>query len=264
MDQTSTNDIRQALLEVIEEVRPKNATDGALQQNSVLPRVAQRLSVGHNVNLQRLVLSEWYSLFTTGHLSWGHNIDNPGPPFCHVTARGDEALAMLSRDPSNPRGYLEYVRSVAELSPVAWSYLDEALKCYVGGQYKAASVMLGGSLESVVLEIRDHLVERFQRLKVPVPSGLHDWRVKTVLDEVQRQVDARRSVLPRPLLEEASAHWPAFAQQIRAIRNEAGHPSSVDPVTPESAHAAFLMFPILARISQALHVWIDETSDRQQ
>lgn len=205
-----------------------------------------------------MILSEWYSLFATGHLSWGHNIGNPNPPFFHVTARGRSALEILSRDPSNPRGYLEHVKTVASLNTVAWSYLDEALKCYVGGHYKAAAVMLGGASESLVLEVRDHLVGRLQSIGLQVPTNLKDWRVKTVLDGLQQQIEARRSTLSRQLREEAEAHWAAFAQQIRAIRNEAGHPSSVDPITPESAHAAFLIFPVLAHIAQGLHQWIDE------
>lgn len=116
--------------------------------------------------------------------------------------------------------------------------------------------MLGGASESIVLELRDHLVQRLGELGQSPPSKLGDWRVKTVLDELQQFVDARKGTLPRELREEFSAYWPAFTQQIRAVRNDAGHPSSVDPVSPESAHASFLVFPLLAQLASRLHEWV--------
>jgi hypothetical protein len=60
----------------------------------------------------------------------------------------------------------------------------------------------------------------------------------------------------KPLAESFSAYWPAFAEQIRGARNDAGHPASVDPVTPETVHAALLIFPELARLAKALEAWI--------
>jgi hypothetical protein len=107
--------------------------------------------------------------------------------------------------------------------------------------------MIGGATESVVLELRDHLVHRLGELGQVVPPKLSDWPIKTVLDELQQYVDARKGTLPRELRDEFSAYWPAFTQQIRVVRNDAGHPSSVDPVSPEAAHASFLVFPLMCQ-----------------
>lgn len=250
-------DIRQVLLEEIAAAEPRDPREGSLQQNTILRRVTERLNLPRDIELERLVLAEWYWLFNTGYLAWGHDINNPNPPFCHVTARGHATLEALSRDPGNPAGYLAYLHSLAQVNPVAMSYLAEGLDCYIGGHYKAAAVMLGGASESLVLELRDHLVRRLGELGQPVPQKLTDWRVKTVLDELQQFVEARKGTIPHESREEFSAYWPAFTQQIRAVRNDAGHPTSVDPVSPESAHASYLVFPLLAQLAARLHEWID-------
>lgn len=256
MPRLSPQEIRQVLLDEIRAAQPRNPGDGNLQQFTILNRVSQRLNIINDLELEQLVLAEWYGLFNTGYLSWGHNLGNAGPPFFHITARGKNALADLSRDPGNPAGYLAYVGTLAKLNPIAQSYLTEGLKCYVAGHYKAAAVMLGGASESVVLDLRDHLTQRLGELGQPVPAKLTDWRIKTVLDEFQRFVDTHKATLGHDVREEFTAYWPAFTQQIRAARNDAGHPSSVEPVSPETAHASFLVFPLLAKLAAQVHEWI--------
>jgi hypothetical protein len=54
------------------------------------------------------------------------------------------------------------------------------------------------------------------------------------------------------------AYWAAFAQQIRTVRNDVGHPSSVDPVTPDTVHASLLIFPELAKLQNKLTNWVKD------
>jgi hypothetical protein len=256
MPRPSPQDVRQVLLEEVQRARPKSPTDGSLQQNTVLRRVGERLSVVNDLELEQIVLAEWYGLFRTGYLSWGHNLNNCNPPFFHVTAHGAKALQALSRDPGNPAGYIGHLRSMASLNPVAMSYLVEGLDCYVGGHYKAAAVMLGASSESVILDLRDHLAQRLPEIGQTIPQKLLDWRVKSLLDELQSFIETRKNTLPRETREEFSAYWAAFAQQVRSVRNDAGHPTSVDPVSPDAVHASFLVFAPLAKLATQLHEWI--------
>jgi len=65
----------------------------------------------------------------------------------------------------------------------------------------------------------------------------------------------KRGLLPQ-LRERFEAYWPAFTLQIRSIRNEVGHPVSIEPITPESVHAAFLVFPEVASVSSGLMDWL--------
>jgi hypothetical protein len=146
--------------------------------------------------------------------------------------------------------------SFAALDPVADSYLREGLNCYVGGMYKAAAVMIGGAAESLILQMRSLVVNNLSAKGQPLPKGITDWRIKTVLDSLYDFLDTQKSSFPKTLREEFESYWLAFAQQIRATRNDAGHPTSVDPVTEGAVHASFLVFPNLARLTSSLTDWI--------
>ncbi len=62
--------------------------------------------------------------------------------------------------------------------------------------------------------------------------------------------------MPRALFEAFEANWPAFTQQIRVARNEAGHPTSIDPVGEDAVLGSLLIFPELLKLSAKLETWI--------
>lgn len=62
--------------------------------------------------------------------------------------------------------------------------------------------------------------------------------------------------MPYALAESFEQYWPAFTGQIRNVRNDAGHPKSIEPVTYETVQASLLIFPELARLIQNLITWI--------
>ena len=84
------NKIREVLLKVIKEYEKKGP--GHFQQRPILIESAKRLGIKGDLDLEQALLTVWHDLFRTGHLSWGHNLDNPGPPFCHLTTKGREEL----------------------------------------------------------------------------------------------------------------------------------------------------------------------------
>jgi hypothetical protein len=242
--------IREALLSAIEDQAPTSQIGASLQQNSILIAVEQKLGRGHD----EAILTQWGDLFRTGLLAWGLTLSNPNPPFFHLTERGRTALENLTRDPSNPAGYLRHLASIAAPNPIAISYLTEALDCYVAGLFKAGAVMVGGAAESVILDLRDATCAKLKALGRPVPKGMEDWRIKTVSDALRSFFEGQN--LPRDLREPFDAYWSAFAQQIRSVRNDVGHPVSVDPVTPDTVHASLLIFPELARLAASLERWV--------
>lgn len=258
MPNIAAADIRETVLNVIHEMQPKGALDSPLQQSSVLDVVAKRLITTRNEETERAVLALWHDLFRTGHLAWGINFSNPNPPFFHITDRGRRALERLSRDPGNPAGYLAHLHSISIPNAIALSYLKEGLECFSAGLHKAAAVMLGAAAESVILEIRGVVRDRLSATGSIVPKRLEDWRVKTVNDALYEILYARVSKMPHELQSEFESLWPAFTQQIRSTRNDAGHPSSIDPVEPDAVHASFLVFPEIARTATRLLKWIPE------
>jgi len=254
---TDTYDIRAVLLQVIQDQTPKSPTGASLQQTSVLEETKRRLGITYeNLVKEQAILTTWHDLFRTGYLAWGLNITNPKPPFFHVTENGRRALASLSRDPGNPAGYLRHLSTIATLNPIANSYLKEGLDCYVAGLYKAAAVMIGGATESVILELRDITVQKLNTLGKSILKNLTDWKIKTVSDALHNFLDSNKKRFTPELRDEFEAYWMAFAQQIRTVRNDAGHPTSVDPVTSDTVHASLLIFPELAKLAAKLRTWI--------
>lgn len=251
-----TYDIRAVILQVIKDQHPKGQTDASLQQDSVLEETKRRLGITHDITKEQAILTTWHDLFRTGYLAWGKDITNPNPPFSHVTESGRRTLASLSRDPSNPAGYLQHLASIAKLNSIATSYLTEGLECYVAGLYKATAVMVGGATESIILELRDVTVQKLTSLGKTVPKNMNDWKIKTVSDALHNFLDGHKSQFGPELRDEFEAYWNAFAQQIRAVRNDAGHPTSIEPVTPDTVHASLLIFPELAKLSGKLRTWV--------
>jgi hypothetical protein len=92
-----------------------------------------------------------------------------------------------------------------------------------------------------------------------VPNELKDWRIKRVLDALEREFAARKSQMPRKLLDMFESFWSAFTQQIRLARNDVGHPKNIDGVTPETVHASLLIFPELAKLCSDLRSWISKS-----
>lgn len=253
---TDTYDIRALMLQVIHDQQPKGPTGAPLLQDEILRETTRRLGITCDIAKEEAILTTWYDLFRTGYLAWGLNIANPNPTFFHLTESGRRTLTSLNRDPGNPDGYLRHLASIAKLNPIAHSYLIEGLECYVYGLYKAAAVMVGGATESIILELRDTTVQKLTLLGKSIPKNMNDWKIKTVSDAIHNFLDGLKSKFGPELRDEFEAYWTAFAQQIRAVRNDAGHPTSVDPVTPDTVHASLLIFPELAKLAHKLITWV--------
>ena len=124
------------------------------------------------------------------------------------------------------------------------------------GLFKAAAVMIGCATESLILNLRDLTVHKLKALGQVVPKGLNDWKIKTVSESLRDFLASQPNKFSRELREPFEAYWSAFAQEIRATRNDVGHPVSVDPVTPDAVHASLLVFPELAKIANGLSTWV--------
>jgi len=245
--------IRKVMLEVVEEF--SRIGPGYFQAWPILRAVVRRCRTD-STEQQQAILTIWNDLFRSGLLAPGHNIDNPTFPFCHITEQGRENLKHLSRDPANPDGYLNYLLTKAALDDVSRSYLEESVNTFNASCYKAAAVMVGGAAEALILRLRDKIVVKLTSTGAPIPGGMSDWRIKTVRDTITAYLDSQRGSMERHLRETYDAYWSAFGEQIRQVRNDAGHPQSVDPVTPESVHASLLIFPELAQLISELEQWL--------
>ena len=245
--------LRNTLYEVMQE---RSGEPGRFQTVPILNDVSERAGL-RGVEQEQLLLTIWHDLVRTGYVAWGYDVVNANPPFCHLTARGRRLLENASRDPANPTGYLAYLRATASLNPVAESYIEEAVETYNAACFKATAVMVGGASESLLLEVRNTLVAKLNLLGQQVPPGLTDWRAKRVIDATEALLQSHARAMPRALAESFSTYYTAFAGQIRMVRNDAGHPKSVEPVRAEAVHSSLLIFPELAKLVSELTNWIN-------
>lgn len=249
--------IRQAILETVSD----QSRSGNIQTASVLGYSLDKLGMTRNKQNEQALLTIWHDLFRTGYLAWGIDFSNPNPPHCHVTEQGRGVLRNLTRDPANPDGYLNHLSQNAKVNPIAQSYLDEALRTYNSDCYKAAAVMVGTAAESMVLELKDALIERMELNQNKSIKELTDWRVKKVIDAIYQELTTHKSQMPRSLAETFEQYWPAFTGQIRNLRNDAGHPTNIESVTHENVQASLLIFPELAKLVYDLKTWVSNDYD---
>lgn len=247
-----SKDIRTALLEIIQEQMPTGQTAPNLQTGAILDKVSKRINTQGYENLEEEILTQWHELFRTGYLAWGLDLCNPNPPCFHVTKQGKRVFQQINRDPGNPQGYLNHLYSLATLNPISKSYLEEGLNCFVANQYKASAVMIGAASEAIILSLRDSVVSKINRLGNSVNNNLNSWQIKLVLKGLKGYLDGEKCNFDLGLKEEYDAYWSAFSQQIRSVRNEAGHPTSIAPITEDTVHASFLIFPELAKLASKL------------
>ncbi len=251
-------DIKLAVMQAIEEL--SNPRFGGLQAGGIIQKASEILGISSGpdqLDNAQALLAIFYNMFRTGELAWGHNLSNPSPPSCHITEHGRRVLENYSRDPANPAGYLAHLADNVNLNPIALSYIKEALTAYNSGCYKAAAVLTGAASESCILELRDALVAKMESLDLTVPDNMNAWIVKRILNAIKQELDPKKLSMRNTLKEKYEAYWPSFVQTIRVIRNDAGHPVSINPVTHDAVHASLLIFPEVATLVVDLKNWID-------
>lgn len=245
---------RALFLEIVAERRGE---PGLLQGGRVLAEAERRVGRRLGLEEEQALLTSWYDLFRTGLLSWGYNVQNPDPPFVHTTDVGRRALSQLSRDPYNPDGYLNGLKPTIDEYPIAASYISEAVSSFVTGHHRGAAVLSGAATESLVLAVRDALNARITTAGGEVPARLSDWRIKIVRDEIHRLLDTRRGDMDRRLAERFSSFFAPVSDQIRMVRNDAGHPSSIEPISEPVVHANLLLFPEFLTLIRELSDWVE-------
>lgn len=244
------------LLAIIDE--QVKARGPVFDDGTVLMEANKRLDA-RDIETQHAILDAWHDLYRTGLITWGLNLtsqSNWSAPWAHLTVLGRRAIADVSRDPSNPAGYLAALDPFLPASTVPRSYIEEAVRTYRSGCDKATAVMVGAAAEALIIDLRDALVSRMAALGKTVPKKLEDWRIKTVTDALELELVAVKAQIPRELFERFDAFWSALCGQLRIARNDVGHPKSVDPVTRETVHSLLLLFPEQARLAVDLLKWV--------
>lgn len=246
--------VKVVMLEVIDEL--EGGGPGVFQQENIIREVAKELKVTMgDPEKEQAILTVFSDLFRSGHLAWGYDLTNPGPPFLHLTDKSRTLMENYGKDPANPEGYFNNLYNF-KINAVADSYIKEAIETYNNNCFKASAVMVGGASESIIIELRNNLVNKMDNSGVSVPARLKDWKIKTIIDAIENSLKPETKNMPQQLSEMFSTYWSAFSGNIRMLRNDAGHPKSVDPVTQDSVHGTLLIFPEMVKLVNELDDWI--------
>jgi hypothetical protein len=139
--------MRQVVLERVK--AHSDQSNNNMQSSALLRDICNQLGATNDQALREAVLTFFHDLVCSGQIAYSTaGSSGPlNPDNCFVTKRGRETLKHLSRDPHNPDGYMEYLRTQAELGPIAQSYVEEALQTFGTHCYKATAVMIGAAAE---------------------------------------------------------------------------------------------------------------------
>jgi hypothetical protein len=246
-------EIKKVLLDVVKELSAKGP--GHFQARSIINEASLRLKIDRDLEAEQAFLTIWYDLFRNGILSWGYDLSNCESPWCHISEKGRKFLSNLSRDPSNPDGYISYINAINLLNPITESYLLEALNTYNENCFKASSVMLGAASENEIKELSEVIINKLKIKGEKVSKDLFDWRIKRVIDELSNLFQIHSKLLNSKLNERIELYWSSLTGLIRIIRNDAGHPNSISQISEDSAYASLLIFPELYKLIIDLKDW---------
>lgn len=268
--------IRRLMLEIIKEYGDVFVRDLILERVSLA-----RNDMGAS---DREILDAWDDLFRVGVLSTGMNVfvqpphernhknhdlyareaeSNPRArvsrlPWAHLTPLGRAVIAELSRDPVNREGYLAHLDTVLDSGSVAASYVREGVETFNHGCATATAVLVGGAAESMIFELREATASRLSTKgdEKTAKALRKPDTIKTAIDELTKVFD--HHIRPRTALgERYEAYWRALAHRGRMLRNDAGHPTKLEPISRDEARTMLILFLTLAELVSQLRAFVE-------
>jgi hypothetical protein len=193
----------------------------------------------------------FWQLLVQGILVFGSDDLNPNWPWFRVTEFGQQALGNQGARPYDPEGFLkEFAAKNPEADDVILDYLNEAVRTFNTGCYKAASVMLGCASERLILLLHETFENAFEdKAKQRAFAKTYRWTVSSKFDSLRCGLDAMidRKKLPSDLAEAVRSDLVGVFELIRRIRNSAGHPNLPLDMRRETIYLSLAIFPEYAR-----------------
>ena len=208
---------------------------------------------------EKWILEVMDDLFRAGLIHFGDRFDRCGREFFWMTPAGIDWLEDWQKAPENQPGYLADIDTIPGVSPIARSYLEEGQMLFLAGHPRAAAVLVGAVSEVTIYELRDALIAKLTQLNGQAPSGeLANKKASTkrVFDAVKVAISSRITQMPGPLAASVDSHWPAFLNEVRRTRNDAGHPQSIASVQRDDVKAGLNQVRTLLKVAAELKDWI--------
>ena len=154
-------------------------------------------------------------------------------------------------NPENQESYLKNIDNVCDLSPISRSYLQETLKTYASYNFGASGIMLGITVELLVLEMWEAIV----KCKDPTNQNPCNGKIEAIIDAIDKELQDPQFGIPQEMISMLGGYWPKINEQINRIHNKEGYPIELDSITPDSVHATLLFFPELAELIHNIIKW---------
>lgn len=156
-----------------------------------------------------------------------------------------------TNNPENQESYLKNIDNICNLSPIPSSYLQETLKTYASNHFGASGIMLGITVEFLVLE----MWEAIANCKNFKNQNSCNGKIEAIIDAIDKELQNPQFGIPQEMISMLGGYWPKINEQINRIHNNEGYPIELNSITPDSVHATLLFFPELAKLIHDIIKW---------
>lgn len=172
--------------------------------------------------------------------------------FFDISEYGGRVLSQTAESPYDPFEFNRRMRETAPLlEPDTFEFLKEAVACFLGRYFRASAVMIGLASENEVLK----LIELFRNTLGP--SGRPSYSraignartLRSKFDVLYSRLRSIRGTLPYQIRELDTWLLGTF-QVIRMHRNDAGHPTGLNPSSEDVFGTLSLFLTYANRLSQ--------------
>ena len=163
-----------------------------------------------------------------------------GHPWLRITEYGRKVVEQEGPVPYDPDGYLSHIKAKApETSGIALEYVEEAIKCFRGGAYKAAAVMLGVSSEKAFLQLISAFEKKYQ--VTIIPDRFKPFQ--QLREDFKKKFEPQKVNLPSDLKNNIEQTMNGIHDLIKKGRDDSGHPTGID-ITRDEILASFSVLPL--------------------
>lgn len=163
-----------------------------------------------------------------------------GYPWLRTTEYGKKVVEEEGPVPYDPSGYLGHIKTKASgISFLALEYLQEAIKCFRGGAYKATAVMLGVASEEAFLQLIFSFEIKYN-VKI-IPETYKPFQ--QLREDFKNKFEPKKNELPADVKNNIEQTLNGIYDLIKKGRDDSGHPTGID-ISRDEILASFSVLPL--------------------
>jgi len=175
-----------------------------------------------------------------------------GHPWLRITEYGKKVIEQEGPVPYDPAGYLDHIKTKAPgISELALEYIQEAIKCFRGGAYRATAVMLGVASEEGFLQLISTFGKKYG--VAIIPDKFKPFQ--QLREDFKKKFEPHKNDLSPDLKNNIEQTLNGIYDLIKKGRDDSGHPTGID-ITREEILASFSVLPLyLERIQKMINFY---------